>query len=310
MNHSPRPTVSIVIPVYNAEDYLVETLESLLAQTYTKVEILAVNDGSSDGSSEILQRYSEQVRVFSQANAGQAVALNKGWSMASGELFGYLSADDILKPGAIETLVHSLLNESDIIGVYPDYELINEKGQAIKEVHAPEFSLEDLVIKGICQPGPGAIFKRDAYERTGGWNPALRQLPDYDFWLRLTRFGELKRVPQTLAGFRVHEGSQSFAPSTPAKAEEPWQVMTQYFHQTSGLRESLKPKEDLALAHAHLLSARLHWRSGRKLDGNRHLYASIQHSPAAFFSPLGFKRFLSGWLGRYRYQIQHRIGKN
>ncbi|MCB0384674.1 MAG: glycosyltransferase [Bdellovibrionales bacterium] len=304
-----RPTVRIVIPDYNAETFVRETVESLLAQSYSKVEIIAVNDGSHDKSSAILKSYEDQILTIHQDNMGQAQALNKGWASSSGDFIGYLSADDTLKPHAVETLVEILENHPDHVGVYPDYELIDETGKAIKTVTAPEFSQRDLVVKGICQPGPGALFRRSAYERTGGWNPKLRQLPDYDFWLRLSRFGDLLRVPQVLAGFRVHEGSQSFAPSSFEKAEEPWRVMTDYFSNTAGLQPRLREQESLAMAHAHLLSARLHWRSGRKLDGHRHLFASVQYSPAAFFSPLGFKRFLSGWLGRIRYKYQHGIGK-
>ena len=97
--------VSVVIPTYNAEKYLRECIESVLAQTYKQIEIIAVNDGSTDNSLKILEEYSDKIKILSKPNGGTASALNLGIRNMKGEWFKWLSADDVLYPDAIEELI-------------------------------------------------------------------------------------------------------------------------------------------------------------------------------------------------------------
>src|ERR1700761_699938 len=100
--------VSIVVPAFNAADYIAETMDSLLAQDYRDLEIVAVDDGSTDRTGEILARYGDLVRLHRQSNAGQSAAMAKGWDITDGTMIGYLSADDRLKPGAVSHCVAEL----------------------------------------------------------------------------------------------------------------------------------------------------------------------------------------------------------
>jgi len=97
--------VSVVIPVYNSEKFLEECLDSILAQTYQNIEIIAVDDGSTDSSLDILNRYSDKVNVFSQKNNGLASALNLGISKMKGSWFKWFSPDDLMYPQAMEILI-------------------------------------------------------------------------------------------------------------------------------------------------------------------------------------------------------------
>ena len=97
--------VSIVIPIYNAEKYLRECIESALNQKYEDIEVIAVNDGSKDNSLKILEEYSDRINIISKKNGGTASALNLGIKNMTGEWFKWLSADDVLYPNAIEELI-------------------------------------------------------------------------------------------------------------------------------------------------------------------------------------------------------------
>lgn len=309
-----RPLVTIVVPLYNAADTVSETIESLAKQTYSELEVIVIDDGSTDRGGEVAQRAiaSGGVRMeyIRQANAGQAVALNNGWTKARGQFLGYLSADDILYPHAIENLVEFLLANQSVWAVYPDYDLIDANSKVIRNVHAPEFDAGDLIERSVCQPGPGALFRKEAFSRTGGWNSELRLTPDFDFWLRLSRHGDLARLPKTLAGFRVHESSQSFAPPSEAKSEEATKVIRTFFDNLGGESSGGRWNRDRAMAWAHVLSARLHLRAGRWRRFLSHLLSAMR-SEAAIVVSLRFWHLLaSGALGRLRYRLQSTTRKS
>lgn len=292
--NSLRPKVSIVVPVYNGEKFVSSTIDSLLEQTYENIEIIAVDDGSQDKSFDILQKYKDKIKIFSHSNHGQSYSLNFGWNQASGDILGYLSADDRLLPYALDHLVQALNNDQNLVGVYPDFYLINEKGTRTKEVKSPEFNKFNLVARGICQPGPGALFKKSFYKKTNGWKTNLKQLPDYEFWLNITKYGDLKRYPSLLAEFRVHNESQSYSISTVEKSEEPIQVIKNFF---SKKNQSLPFfYKNISLAHAYILSARLHIKSKRLKTGTYYLLKAILNFPLIIFDPLALKRTLNGIL--------------
>src|SRR6185312_1634421 len=117
-------------------------------------------------------------------NSGQAKTLNRGWEISKGQLLGYLSADDILLPNAIDELVQLLTNNSRAVVAYPNCDLIDPYGRIIKRAVARPFDLDSLVVEQECYIGPGALFRREIFEKLGGWNPNLRLAPDREFWMR------------------------------------------------------------------------------------------------------------------------------
>lgn len=297
------PLVSIVVPAYQAAATIGETLASLAAQTWDRLEVVVVDDGSSDATGDIARsaaaRSNGRIRYVRQDNCGQSAALNAGWGQSSGAYLGYLGADDVLYPGCVATLVRILEQRPDLLGVYPDYDLIDAASRVIRRVHAPDFDPRDLVERGICQPGPGALFRRAAFDLTGGWNRGLRQMPDYDFWLRFVRFGTLARVPEPLAGFRVHEDSQTFAAPSATKSEEPPALMRAFLAEASPGQWN----QGRAMASAHTLAARLHLRAGRVGPALRHAMSALAQEPAIAVQPRFWRFLASGALGRLRYRL-------
>jgi glycosyltransferase involved in cell wall biosynthesis len=272
------PLVSIVIPAYNQGQYLVQAIDSVLAQDYPKLELIVLDDGSSDNTRDIIISYGERVVAGSHSNCGQSATLNKGWAKARGDIFGYLSADDFLLPGAISRSVAVLRDSPSAVACYCDFRLVDSASRLVRHVRAPDYSYAQMVLRMVCAPGPGAFFLRHAFDRAGPWNESLRQVPDFEFWLRLGAVGSFVRIGQELAAYRVHDAAQSFAPCSEAQAEEPYNVMVKHFSGSDASSGADGSRAE-ALANAHLLAARLHLRSGRVVRAYCHVGDAIDEWP-------------------------------
>jgi glycosyltransferase involved in cell wall biosynthesis len=295
------PTVSIVIPCYNHAAYLPQAVESVLAQDYAPLEVLLVDDGSSDDSLQVMQRYREHCTVIAQANSGQSSAVNRGWQQARGEVLAYLAADDYLLPGAVRRAVQCLEEDPATVLCYCDYLLIDPAGRLVRRVTTPEYSRRDLILQLVCAPGPGAFLRRSAVQRAGPWNERLRQIPDFELWLRLSAEGRFRRISETLAAYRVHDKSQTFAPVAPARADEVIAVMDEYFRLGRAPGDCLDGKGE-ALSSARIIAARYHLRSGRYLRAVRLLWAAFQLWPRNFLRPRTWHVIANGLLN----QLAHR----
>ena len=209
--------VSIVIPVYNAERYLDECIRSALDQTHSDTEIIAVDDGSTDSSPEILKGYADRVRVLHKTNGGTSSALNYGYRKMAGDWFKWLSADDLLEPHAVETLLGgpaSLGRGLDRCIFYADYDSIDERGAP-----APDWLSRECDYNGLSQfernvilldhfygNGIASMFHRAVLDRCGPFDEALGFNEDYEFWLRccLLHGCTMRFVPGVVARWRVH----------------------------------------------------------------------------------------------------------
>ncbi|MEO5819179.1 MAG: glycosyltransferase [Vicinamibacteraceae bacterium] len=289
---APPASVSIVVPAFNAGPYVAEAIESVLSQDYAAFEVIVVDDGSTDDSPAIVGRFADRVTVLRQANAGQSAALTAGWARASGTLLGYLSADDRLRPGALAAMAQALVDAPEAVLAYPDFGLIDASSSPTGIVTPPDYD-EDLLIRDLhCLPGPGALFRRDAYERAGPWDATLRQVPDLDFFLRLALLGPFVRVPQVLADYRKHAGAATYRPASADRADEPLRVVERYFRRPD-LPERVQRRARAATANALLLSAVMHGTSRRSWLAVRRFVRAGLTSPATLCT-----RKTVGYVGR------------
>lgn len=297
------PTVSIVIPVFNAERFLRETIESLLSQDYPALEIIAVDDGSKDDSLKILYLYKERINVFSQKNSGQSAALNFGWMKSSGKYIGYLSSDDILYPNAISLLVETLEVNQNAIAAYCDYDLIDAKSKIIRNVKSPIFKRQELIETLTCPPGPGLLFKKETFIMYGGWNTELKQMPDFEYWLRISYNNTFFKISATLAAFRIHESSQTFRPMQQKNADEPIKVMRDFLQNEISIDQKTKL---YSLARSYILSAQWDIRSGRYYNGMLKYLVAFKYSPKNLLTLHTYRGLLSSFLGRIYYRYFHK----
>lgn len=300
------PLVSIVVPVYNQADYVVDAIESVLAQDYPRVELITLDDGSTDATRSVLDRYAGRFHIESHSNMGQAATLTKGWALARGEILAYLSADDLLAPSAVRESVTELIAQRDAVATYCDFDLIDSKSRAIRRVTTPAYSYHDMLVTATCPPGPGAFFRRLAYDAAGPWNPKLSQMPDYDFWLRLGLQGRFVRIPRALSSFRIHETSQTYSRVSDERAREPV-IIVRAILDRPDLPANIRAAAPRALANAHLVSAQLHLRAGRFAAGTRQLRAALGWSPAALFTPRALRLLANAAFNRLAHRAVSRL---
>ena len=124
--------VSVIIPVYNSEKFLQESIESVLNQTYENIEIITVDDGSTDDSLEVLKQHSKKITIISQENQGLASALNTGIKKADGKWFKWFSPDDIMNPDTIETLVECAKKLPENTIIYSNWDIIDQNGKKLR----------------------------------------------------------------------------------------------------------------------------------------------------------------------------------
>jgi glycosyltransferase involved in cell wall biosynthesis len=270
---SSQPLVSLVTPAYNQGAFLRQTILSVLSQDYRNIEYIIINDGSTDNTEEIITEFAGQVKVISRENRGQAATLNEGWSLCRGKYLGYLSSDDLLDSNAVSRLVESIESRPTAVVAYGDFRLIDANGKLIREVATEDYCITRLRQDLICQPGPGAIFNRDVIKQVGDWNENLRQVPDFEFWTRVSRVGDFVRVPGALASCRVHLNSASFRAIDYDRCEEILKVVDDLKYNFEGLNK------DRALAKAKLVAGKRHYSSGRKLRGAELWLAAIILNP-------------------------------
>jgi uncharacterized coiled-coil protein SlyX len=221
---SETPSVTLIVPTRDRAGLVERTIESLLAQDYGALELIVLDDGSTDDTQRLLERYARSAdgrfRWSRHQHMGQAQTLNRGFEMAEGELVGYVSSDDLLLPGAVTRLVEEIRDYPQAVLVYPTYRVIDEAGEVIGAMNPPEYSRAESVRLQDTIVGPGAIFRRGAVEQAGGWNPDYLYLGDFDFWLRLSGVGGFRRIPEPLACWRRHDGALTVANRGPDMAFE------------------------------------------------------------------------------------------
>lgn len=212
---SETPTVSVLMPVYNAQQYVAESVESILAQTFRDFEFIIIDDGSTDASLKMLEAYAakdKRIRLTSRPNKGLTPTLNEMLSQAKGEFIAIIENDDVAVPERLARQVEFLRREPDVVCVSGAHELIDEKGRLLTHLAIPEHNdeIQRLALAGhgsICHPG--AMIRRASLIQIGGYNETMRMAHDLDLWLRLGEVGALANLKDTVVKYRLRTDSIS-----------------------------------------------------------------------------------------------------
>ena len=224
-----QPLVSIVTPAYNRASYLDETIQSVLEQDYPNIEYIVLDDGSTDNTREVLEKYAGQIIWETHANMGEARTVNKGWSMATGDIVAVVNSDDLLLPGAVSRAVEFMQEHPDVLVAYPDWNCIGPDSEVLGNVSVPEYEYLYMLRRHDCVVGPGAFIRRRAFDLAGMRDPEFKYVADYEYWLRLGLHGPFARIPETLATFRVHPDSASLSKMGPYMAAEHIRVTKKFY---------------------------------------------------------------------------------
>jgi glycosyltransferase involved in cell wall biosynthesis len=209
--------VSIVIPVYNSEKFLENSIKSLLNQTYQDIEIICVNDGSTDSSFEILKKFANRIKIINQKNKGLAYALNEGIENMSGRWFKWFSPDDIMYPNSIEILVKTAKNFDENTIIYSNWDIVNEKGEKLRSFSESNYNNLDSFDFNVRlldgqQINVNTTLIPNILLKTLKMNSSIDPiLIDYDFFLRAGILHSTKYylIKTPLIKFRVHTGQLS-----------------------------------------------------------------------------------------------------
>ncbi|MBP9841154.1 MAG: glycosyltransferase [Simkaniaceae bacterium] len=200
------PLVSVIIAVYNGERYLRETIESVLAQTFSPIECIIVNDGSEDGTESIIKQYHSKVHYLSQVNQGQGAAINLALSVAQGMYIAFLDADDLYTVNKIALQVEFLQDRPQVDMVFG----------YIKHFISPDLSIEEQAQWECptniqpCYLAAAGLFRRECFDRIGGFNTEQRIGTFIEWYMRGTEKGlQQALIPHKVLMRRIHKNNLS-----------------------------------------------------------------------------------------------------
>lgn len=203
--------VTIVTISFNQSEYLERALQSVLTQSYPDIEYIVVDPGSTDGSRDIIERYRDRLAaVLLEPDSGPPEGLNRGFSLASGEIFGYLNSDDMLLPETVANAVHAFQRNPRADVVYGHGYVIGADDVVLRPFHSRRFTLWRYVYDAADVMQPATFVRRTAFEAAGGFNPDNRVMWDAELLIDLARAGSrFVRVDEDWALFRLHGASIS-----------------------------------------------------------------------------------------------------
>jgi glycosyltransferase involved in cell wall biosynthesis len=211
--------VSVVIPAYNAEAFVGHAIESVLGQTYAHLELIVVDDGSTDGTAAVARSYADpRLRVIEKPNGGAAAARNAAIADSSGPLLAFLDADDYWYPTKLEVQVAELARRPELVAVACRVHYVSSTGRVLGAMGGAVGPKEQqAVAEGRLGPfhvSSGTLFRREAIEAAGGFDPHLTGLrpsmvEDRGLIAEVATFGPIDCVPDVLAAYRIHAGAVS-----------------------------------------------------------------------------------------------------
>lgn len=204
-----KTKVSIILPVYNGEDYVSKSISSILDQTYKNIELVIVNDCSTDDTQQILdewQKKDSRIKlVRNSCNLKLPKTLDVGFANASAEYLTWTSADNMYKENAIEVMARYLDEHADVGMVYADYTNIDSKDRTLDERVLPSADAMPFTNPiGAC-----FMYRKEVAEKAGEYDASLFLAEDYDYWIRIWRIAKVVHLPENLYFYRKHEKSLS-----------------------------------------------------------------------------------------------------
>jgi glycosyltransferase involved in cell wall biosynthesis len=274
--------VSVIIPTYNQAHFVTSAVESVLAQTYPDVEVIVVDDGSTDGPQTALAPYREKIHYIGQENRGLSGARNTGFLASHGDYLLFLDSDDLIHPDNLALHVALLETEPDFGLVYSAWQQINEDGtQTLGEVRPNKQGhlLKGLLRRSFFFFASAAVLRRECLERVGLFDESLRWGEDADMWLRLARAGyAFGYLDQPLLQYRIHANSMS-ASVTPQQVQG-WLAVLAKFFADPELPADIRALEAEAYSVLHYETAGRYYRDGAIELAQHHLNQAIRACPS------------------------------
>lgn len=276
------PKVSVIMPCYNQARFVGEAIQSVLNQTYQDFELIVVDDGSTDGSHDIVAAIGDRrIRYHYQSNQGLAAARNAALCLARGEFVAFLDADDLFLPEKLTLQVQALDNQPEVGLVAGGYLFVDELGKPLAErrpwCYRPHLDLSTWLRD--CPVIVNAVLvRREWLKHVGGFDPALRRVEDWDLWLRMAYRGcRMVWTPHVVCAYRMH-GEQMVRDGRSQK-ETTLAIMDKFFAQPD-LPTELRRERQQAYAAAYLSGAFREYGADQVDSATQSLAKAIQLMPA------------------------------
>lgn len=272
------PRVSVIMPCYNAAATILGAIASVQAQTFDDWELIVVDDGSADDSAERVAAVRDpRIVLARQRNGGSAAARNRGLREARGEFIAFLDSDDSWDPTFLARMVDALAPRADAVLAYCGWQNLGITGGRGAPFVPPDYDGLDraeTLLGGCRWPIHGALVRRQAIERAGGFDDRLQAAVDYDLWLRVSDQGALVRVPAVLA-FYHHHGGEQITKNGLRVALNHWRAQRKYLDQHPEVIERLGARRVRELVVGELLRRGYAAYWARDLPAARTLFRAV-----------------------------------
>ena len=211
-----NPLVSVVIPTYNREKYIGQTVESVLNQTYSNFEVIVVDDGSTDGTKKALLKYASRLKYIFQSNSERGASRNKGLKESKGEFIAFLDSDDLWLPEKLNEEISQLLSNASAGVVYSDVDLIDANGNYLKTIKRKGYQgnvTEQLLCDNFISIG-GHLIRTKLLRQINGSREEreLSGSEDWEMWVRLSRITDFVYLPKSMVKIRTHDSNTMINP--------------------------------------------------------------------------------------------------
>ncbi len=208
------PSISILMPVYHAVRYLPSALDSMLAQTFSDFELIAIDDGTRDGSAEVLAGYAARdgrIVVVTQENQGLVASLNRALALARAPFVARMDHDDISRPDRLAKQIAYLREHPNVAAVSGAVDLIDQDGGYLRTEAYPTLpsAIESELRHASCICHPAVMARTDALRAVGGYRRIVECAEDYDLWLRIAESSHIANLPDVLLSYRQHPAKMS-----------------------------------------------------------------------------------------------------
>ena len=267
----------MIIPVFNGSNYIKEAIESVHTQKYPNIEIVVVDDGSTDETWAILQSMKKNVRSFHKENGGVASALNYGIKNANGDFIAWLSHDDLFLPEKILKQIEYLDKHTDTIACFTDFVIVDENLKKISEFHSSSFSIDNLVeelFPHMFINGSTMLIRKECFNKYGYFDEKLKNTQDAEYWVRIACDNKIGSVPEPLLLSRTHptQGSGNYK----KQLEEEKNTFLILFSRPEVRKNILKSQQKTEESSNSLLALQYEWFGDAMRLGRRWYCFSIQ----------------------------------
>ncbi|MEO1184545.1 MAG: glycosyltransferase [Cyanobacteria bacterium J06636_27] len=205
------PLISVIVPVYNGEKTIKETIESVLNQTFSNLELIIIDDGSQDSTLKVISDIKDsRLKVFSYKNAGVAISRNRGIKKSVGEFIAFLDADDLWTSDKLEVQLEALQSKPQAALAYSWVDYINAEGEFLhngNHITINGNAYKQMLVENVLENGSNPLVRREALIYVGGFNQSLTPAEDWDMWLRLAACYDFVTVPYPQILYRTLSSS-------------------------------------------------------------------------------------------------------